>query len=83
MSLGILAEKLKFGTKGLFTNQQRPAKLKVKPEVASAPSKFSSHPSIDSANTISNSSLKDFDETEFTGPELANCMRELNFDLVT
>lgn len=83
LSAGILAERLRFGTKGLFANQQRPAKPKAKTEVASATSKFKSHPSIDSANTISNSSLQDFDETEFTGTELARYMRELNFDLVT
>ena len=45
--------------------------------------KFQSHPSLESANTISNSSLQDLDETEFTGSELARYMGELNFDLVT
>ncbi|XP_075210740.1 pyrokinin-1 receptor-like [Lycorma delicatula] len=34
--------------------------------------------SIDSANTISNSSLQDLDEPEFTGSELADYMGELN-----
>lgn len=45
--------------------------------------RIQSHPSIESANTISNSSLQDFDETEFTGSELARYMGELNFELVT
>lgn len=46
------------------------------------PSRFQSHPSIDSANTISNSSLQDYDETEFSGIELARYMGELNCDLI-
>lgn len=46
------------------------------------PSRFQSHPSIDSANTISNSSLQDYDETEFNGMELARYMGELNCDLI-
>lgn len=82
--LGILAGRLKFGTKGLFGSQPRPSKKpKIKPETASAPPKINSHPSIDSGNTISNSSLQDYDETEFTGTELATYMKELNFDLIT
>lgn len=36
------------------------------------------HTSIDSANTISNSSLQDLDDPEFTGSELAHYMGELN-----
>lgn len=38
----------------------------------------STHASIDSANTISNSSLQDLDEPEYTGSELADYMGELN-----
>lgn len=45
--------------------------------------RFQSRPSIESTNTISNSSLKDHDETEFTGMELARYMGELNCDLIT
>ncbi|XP_051171605.1 pyrokinin-1 receptor-like [Leptopilina boulardi] len=84
ITLGILAGRLRFGTKSLFGSQPRPSKKpKIKPEVASAPPKINSHPSIDSGNTISNSSLQDYDETEFTGSELATYMKELNFDLIT
>lgn len=57
---------------------------KPKPEnVIAMPPPLESHPSIESANTISNSSLQDLDETEFTGSELARYMGELNFELVT
>ncbi|CAK9830060.1 Pyrokinin-1 receptor [Anthophora retusa] len=85
VTLGILAERLRLGTKGLFSPQQKIASgPSVKPEVTTAlPSRFQSHPSIESANTISNSSLQDFDETEFTGTELARYMGELNCDLIT
>ncbi|CAK9820779.1 Pyrokinin-1 receptor [Anthophora plagiata] len=85
VTLGILAERLRLGTKGLFSPQQKiTTGLSVKPEVSTAlPSRFQSHPSIESANTISNSSLQDFDETEFTGTELARYMGELNCDLIT
>ncbi|XP_043478846.1 pyrokinin-1 receptor-like [Leptopilina heterotoma] len=84
VTLGILSGRLKFGTKGLFGSQTRPTKKpKIKPEIASAPPKINSHPSIDSGNTISNSSLQDYDETEFTGTELATYMKELNIDLIT
>jgi len=48
-----------------------------------SPPRFHSHPSIESANTISNSSLQDLDKTEFIGSELAQYMGELNFDLIT
>ncbi|KOC69923.1 Neuropeptides capa receptor [Habropoda laboriosa] len=82
---GILAERLRLGTKGLFSPQQKIATSpSAKPEVMTALSpQFQSHPSIESANTISNSSLQDFDETEFTGTELARYMGELNCDLIT
>ncbi|XP_012276499.1 pyrokinin-1 receptor-like [Orussus abietinus] len=83
VTLGILAERLRMGTRGFFAQQQKSPRPRVTPEVASAPPKLQSHPSIDSANTISNSSLQDLDETEFTGSELAKYMGELNFDLVT
>ncbi|KAG7213585.1 hypothetical protein KM043_002839 [Ampulex compressa] len=85
VTFGILAERLRFGTKGLFSPQQRNTESpKSRREVATAlPPRFQSHPSIESANTISNSSLQDLDETEFTGSELARYMGELNFDLVT
>ncbi|XP_017796506.1 PREDICTED: neuromedin-U receptor 2-like [Habropoda laboriosa] len=84
-SVGILAERLRLGTKGLFSPQQKIATSpSAKPEVMTALSpQFQSHPSIESANTISNSSLQDFDETEFTGTELARYMGELNCDLIT
>ncbi|XP_024938460.1 pyrokinin-1 receptor isoform X2 [Cephus cinctus] len=81
---GILAERLRLGTKNLFTsNHQKSTKSIVRPEVASAPPILQSQPSIDSANTISNSSLQDLDETEFSGLELARYMGQLNFDLIT
>ncbi|XP_011149125.1 pyrokinin-1 receptor isoform X2 [Harpegnathos saltator] len=87
VTLGILTERLGFGTKGLFAHHRKlpPASPKSKADVvapATSP-RFRSHPSIESANTISNSSLQDLDETEFTGSELARYMGELNFDLVT
>jgi hypothetical protein len=43
-------------------------------------SRAMSHTSVDSTNTstISNSSLQDLDETEYTGQELAGFMTELN-----
>ncbi|XP_076390131.1 pyrokinin-1 receptor isoform X2 [Megachile rotundata] len=73
------------GTKGLFSHQQKVPTIPLsKPEVTTEQQpRFQSHPSIESANTISNSSLQDFDETEFTGTELARYMGELNCDLVT
>ncbi|XP_043271441.1 pyrokinin-1 receptor-like [Venturia canescens] len=99
VTLGLIAERLRFGTRSLFANQrQRPtnqedqaqqqrsnqgainARTEVPPRIIP---KFQSQPSIESANTISNSSLQDLGETEFTGSELANYMGELNFDLVT
>ncbi|XP_029664628.1 pyrokinin-1 receptor-like isoform X2 [Formica exsecta] len=87
--LGILTERLGLGTKGFFAQHRKnsstsPTRPKPeKPPVAVMSPKFQSHPSIESANTISNSSLQDLDETEFTGSELARYMGELNFDLVT
>lgn len=81
--LGILADRLRFGTKGLFTSDMKNSRPKVRPEVASAPPRLRSEASIESANTISNSSLQDLDETEFTGSELARYMGEVNFDLIT
>ncbi|XP_066602014.1 pyrokinin-1 receptor-like isoform X2 [Prorops nasuta] len=85
ISLGLLAERLRFGTKGLFAKQHRAIiEPQFTSEVATAITpRFRSQPSIDSANTISNSSLQDLDETEFTQIELAQYMGELNFDLVT
>ncbi|XP_012217436.2 pyrokinin-1 receptor-like isoform X1 [Linepithema humile] len=87
---GILTEKLGLGTKGLFAAKHRknPPINSTKPKVenalpASPPPRFQSHPSIESTNTISNSSLQDLDENEFTGSELAQYMGELNCDLVT
>lgn len=40
-----------------------------------------SYTSVESNNTISNSSLQDMDESEYTGEELANQMAELNHNL--
>ncbi|XP_043580467.1 pyrokinin-1 receptor-like [Bombus pyrosoma] len=85
VTLGILAGRLRLGTKELFSPQQKTVTSSApKPETRTvlAP-RFQSHPSIESANTISNSSLKDYDETEFTGMELARYMGELNCDLIT
>ncbi|XP_046735582.1 pyrokinin-1 receptor-like [Diprion similis] len=81
--LGILADRLRFGTRGLFASDVKNTRPKVRPEVASAPPRLRSEASIESANTISNSSLQDLDETEFTGSELARYMGEVNFDLIT
>ncbi|KAF3423485.1 hypothetical protein E2986_10614 [Frieseomelitta varia] len=80
----ILAERLRLGTKELFSSQQKTAvRATSKPETTTVlPPRFQSHPSIDSANTISNSSLQDYDETEFSGMELARYMGELNCDLI-
>ncbi|EZA51023.1 hypothetical protein DMN91_003159 [Ooceraea biroi] len=89
VTLGILTGKLSLGTKGFFTHHRKnsvnsaPKPTKTgNAAVASLP-RFQSHPSIESANTISNSSLQDLDKTEFTGSELAQYMAELNCDLVT
>ncbi|CAL7934091.1 unnamed protein product [Xylocopa violacea] len=83
VTLGILAERLRLGTKGFFSTQQKiPTSPTAKPETTILSPRFQSHPSIESANTISNSSLQDFDETEFTGMELARYMGELNSDLI-
>ncbi|XP_076766318.1 pyrokinin-1 receptor [Xylocopa sonorina] len=83
VTLGILAERLRLGTKGFFSVQQKiPTSPTAKPEATILSPRFQSHPSIESANTISNSSLQDFDETEFTGMELARYMGELNSDLI-
>ncbi|KAL6426354.1 hypothetical protein ACFW04_009102 [Cataglyphis niger] len=73
---GILTERLGLRTKGFFAQHRTnsstsPTRPKPeKPQVAIMSPRFQSHPSIESANTISNSSLQDFDETEFTGSEL-------------
>ncbi|XP_012533240.1 pyrokinin-1 receptor isoform X2 [Monomorium pharaonis] len=90
VTLGIFTERLGLGTKGFFAQHRKnlsnnPTKVaKSKPDnVITIPPRFESHPSIESANTISNSSLQDLDETEFTGSELARYMGELNFELVT
>ncbi|XP_006619665.1 uncharacterized protein LOC102680664, partial [Apis dorsata] len=84
LTLGILAEKLRLETKELFSPQQKTKSnlMKLETTPAISPSRFQSHPSIDSANTISNSSLQDYDETEFSGMELARYMGELNCDLI-
>jgi len=69
---GILTERLGIGTKGFFTLHRKNLLASPKPKletvIAMRP-QFQSHPSIESANTMSNSSLQDFDETEFTGTE--------------
>ncbi|KAK9302921.1 hypothetical protein QLX08_005193 [Tetragonisca angustula] len=84
VTLEILAERLRLGTKELFSSQQKTAvRATSRPETTTVvPHRFQSHPSIDSANTISNSSLQDYDETEFSGTELARYMGELNCDLI-
>lgn len=86
-ALGIFTERFGLGTRGFFAQHRKnsptsPTKSKAG-NVAATPPQFQSHPSIESANTISNSSLQDLDETEFTGSELARYMGELNFELVT
>lgn len=83
---GIFTERFGLGARGFFTHHRKnspasPAKSRA--EIVATPPQFQSHPSIESANTISNSSLQDLDETEFTGSELARYMGELNFELVT
>ena len=70
---GILTERLGIGTKGFFALHRKnlltsPMKPKLETVIAMRP-RFQSHPSIESANTMSNSSLQDFDETEFTETE--------------
>ncbi|KYN30205.1 PREDICTED: neuromedin-U receptor 2-like isoform X2 [Trachymyrmex cornetzi] len=87
VTLGILTERLGLGTKGFFAQHRKnlltsPMKPKLETVIAMRP-RFQSHPSIESANTMSNSSLQDFDETEFTGTESSPYMGELNFELVT
>ncbi|XP_071647909.1 pyrokinin-1 receptor isoform X1 [Temnothorax longispinosus] len=83
---GILTERLGLGTKGFFAQHRKnssTSSASKQENVIAMPPRFQSHPSIESANTISNSSLQDLDETEFTGTELARYMGELNFELVT
>lgn len=91
LSAGILTGKLaSLGARGFFAHHRKnslngAATRATRSETATVASlpRFQSHPSIDSANTISNSSLQDLDKTEFSGLELAQYMGELNFDLVT
>ncbi|KZC09845.1 PREDICTED: neuromedin-U receptor 2-like [Dufourea novaeangliae] len=86
VDFGILAERLRLGTKGLFSLHPKITNSpSVKPETTAAPTteRFQSQPSVESANTISNSSLQDLDETGFTGTELTVCTGELNRDLIT
>lgn len=92
LSAGIITERLGLGTKSFFGHHRKsPSSPRPKTKVVAAaqsptqpqPAGFRSHPSIESANTISNSSLQDLDETEFVSAELARYMGELNFDLVT
>lgn len=83
---GILRERLGFRTKGFFAyHRKSPARPKSNSEIVPIATqlRFHSHPSLGSDNTISNSSLQDLDETEFTGSELAEYMGELNFNLIT
>ena len=80
-AIGVLARKLRAlplagSTKQMFTPQQERGNEDI-PE--DSINRLSSHISIDSAkSTISNSSLKDLDGTEFVGSELAHYMGELN-----
>ncbi|KAF7991207.1 hypothetical protein HCN44_002769 [Aphidius gifuensis] len=84
VSLGVLAERFRSGTKGLFTNQNRQQKSDNNNlQQQNVQTKIQHTLSIGSANTISNSSLQDLDETEFTGSELARYMGELNYDIIT
>ncbi|XP_015116408.1 pyrokinin-1 receptor [Diachasma alloeum] len=84
VTIGLLAERLRSSTKELFAHQQRHSKPRARPDpLQKTQSRIKSHPSIESANTISNSSLQDLDETEFTGSELAEYMGEINIELVT
>lgn len=75
------AERLKFSA-GLFALPQRAVVEKPKCE-PTAIKILQTHPSIESSNTISNSSLQDLGESEFSGMELAQYMGELNVDLIT
>jgi hypothetical protein len=81
VAIGVLARKLRAlplagSTKHVFTPQQERGNEDI-PE--DSINRLSSHVSIDSAkSTISNSSLKDLDRTEFVGSELAHYMGELN-----
>ncbi|XP_011309955.1 neuromedin-U receptor 2 [Fopius arisanus] len=84
VSIGLIAERLRSGTKELFAHQQKQVKSRMRPELSQrAQSIIQSRTSIESANTISNSSLQDLDETEFTGSELAEYMGKVNIELVT
>jgi hypothetical protein len=84
-TIGVLARKLRAlplaaNAKSVVTPQQKVAQERPDEGVnEAAMNMLSSHVSTDSANsTISNSSLKDLDEAEFTGAELAHYMGELN-----
>ena len=84
-TIGVLAKKLRAlplagNSKGVVTPQHNAAQECADEDVHEASiNRLSSHVSIDSAkSTISNSSLKDLDDTEFTGSELAHYMGELN-----
>ncbi|XP_063976912.1 pyrokinin-1 receptor-like [Diachasmimorpha longicaudata] len=84
VTIGLLAERLRSSTKELFAHQQRQSKLRTRADPSQKPqSKIKSRPSLESENTISNSSLQDLDDTEFTGCELAEYMGEINTELVT
>lgn len=92
MCTGILAERLRHRTRGLFTPQHmksssRPIKFKCASGLPQSSRnhqlKLQSRLSTESANTISNTSLQDMDTTEFSGSELSHCMGEINSEIAT
>ncbi|KAH0568589.1 pyrokinin-1 receptor-like [Cotesia glomerata] len=89
VTIGIFPDGKKAEANGLFlqcNNEEIKQKFMVENELVSSShqgNKIQSHTSIDSSSTLSNSSLKDLDKTEFKGSELARYMSVLNFDPVT
>lgn len=84
----IFSDNKKCETNSLFGHQNERFKKKcsVENEILSTNhqvNKIKSYPCIESASTISNSSLQDLDKIEFMGTELARYMGVLNFDHVT
>ncbi|KAK0086230.1 hypothetical protein PV325_003538 [Microctonus aethiopoides] len=91
VTIGILAERLRHRTRGLFTPQHMKSSSRPKFKCASGlpqssrnhQLKLQSRLSTESANTISNTSLQDMDTTEFSGSELSHCMGEMNSEIAT
>jgi hypothetical protein len=75
---GMMTPRARTGSSGNCIGMTGPSSVLV--GIHKNTSRATSHTSVDSTNTntISNSSLQDLDETEYTGQELAGFMAELN-----